>query len=87
MIALEELKTFRDVLRHGRISRKDKLRLLECHRKVQTYGDDWIEMRGKTSFGVGGKIYIYRVNEDRTVNYIETLDNDKYCLLSFDTKF
>ena len=66
------------------VSRRDKSRLIECYKRVQYVGPELDSSLCYNTSITGPKYtYVYRVNSDKTVSYLQKLENSKYTFVSF----
>lgn len=72
MATLVDFKTMEDALKSPLVSRTDKNRLIQCYRKVKLMGDDW--KFGNTNFMVYPDSVVYKVNSDKSIRYLKTVD-------------
>ena len=90
-----KLKTIEDAIRASYINDKDKKRLIICLKKNILHEelkdcltiDDWNEQKKcieNTTFNLDNdEILVYKVNSDKTINYIKTLKTSNYWHIGF----
>jgi len=83
---LEKLQTIKEVLLHPLISDTDKKRLMRCYEKVKLHFDIYNELPiwGNTDVFIDNKAYIYKVYYDKSIQYLQTNDMNRYKKLQFD---
>ncbi len=83
---LEKLQTIKEVLLHPLISDTDKKRLMRCYEKVKLHFDiyDELPIWGNTDVFIDNKSYIYKVNYDKSIQYLQTNDMNRYKKISLD---
>lgn len=82
---LEKLQTIKEVLLHPLISDTDKKRLMRCYEKVKLHFDIYYELPiwGNTDVFIDNKSYIYKVNYDKSIQYLQTNDMNRYKKITF----
>lgn len=86
-IIFENLKTIKEVLLHPLISDTDKKRLMRCYEKVKLHFDIYNELPiwGNTDIFIDNKAYIYKVYYDKSIQYLQTNDMNRYKKIKFDS--
>jgi len=79
-IMFKNLKTIKDVLMHELINQDDKKRIMRCYEKIKMYYEMYNEspLWGNIDIFIYNKAYIYKVNYDKSIEYLQTNDMNKY---------
>lgn len=74
-----------DILRCDGVSYIDKRRLITCYKKQEVcpVEDEKFSFARNTSVRIGDFIYLYRINLDKSVEYLKTLRASDYQTISF----
>ena len=85
-IMFKNLKTIKDVLMHEFINQDDKKRIMRCYEKIKIHYEIYNELPlwGNTDIFIDNKAYIYKVNYDKSIQYLQTNDMNRYKKLTFD---
>ena len=85
-IMFKNLKTIKDVLMHEFINQDDKKRIMRCYEKIKIHYEIYNELPlwGNTDIFINNKAYIYKVNYDKSIQYLQTNDMNRYKKLTFD---
>lgn len=83
---MEKLQTIKEVLLHPLISDTDKKRLMRCYEKVKLHFDiyDKLPLWGNIDVFIDNKAYIYKVNYDKSIQYLQTNDMNRYKKITLD---
>lgn len=76
----ENIQTIKDVLLHHSVSDIDKKRIMRCYEKVKTYYSIHNELPewGNIDIFINNFAYIYKVNYDKSIHFIQKNDMHKY---------
>ncbi len=77
---LTNLKSVKEVLEQILINQEDKNRTIKCYSKVKTHYDLYNELPewGNISIHYSNKTYIYKVYYDKSIEYLQTYNNNEY---------
>ena len=85
-IIFENFKTIKEVLLCPFVSDNDKNRLMRCYEKIKLHFDIYNELPiwGNADIYIDNLSYIYKVNYDKTIEYLQTNDMNRYKKIKFD---
>lgn len=71
---------------HEFINQDDKKRIMRCYEKIKIHYEIYNELPlwGNTDIFIDNKAYIYKVNYDKSIQYLQTNDMNRYKKLTFD---
>lgn len=79
-IMFKNLNTIKDVLINEFINQDDKKRIMRCYEKIKIHYDMYNELPlwGNIDIFIDNKAYIYKVNYDKSVQYLQTNNMNNY---------
>lgn len=74
------LKTIKDILIHELVNQDDKKRIMRCYEKVKMHYEMYNELPiwGNIDIFINNKAYIYKVHYDKSIEYLQTNDMNKF---------
>jgi len=84
-ITFVNFQTIKDVLIHEIINQDDKKRIMRCYEKIKMHYERYNELPlwGNIDLFIDDKSYIYKVNYDKSLQYLQTNDMNKYKKITF----
>jgi len=75
-----KFKTIKEVLMEESINQDDKKRIMRCYEKVKMHYEMYNELPiwGNIDIFINNKAYIYKVHYDKSIEYLQTNDMNKY---------
>jgi hypothetical protein len=79
-IMMSNIKNIKDILIHTLINQDDKKRIMTCYEKIKIYYEinNELPIWGNIDIFIDNKVYIYKVNYDKSLQHLQSKDIKNY---------